>query len=37
LLCIVDLLGTGTYTIKATVNLEDGSEMTCLEISAELA
>jgi hypothetical protein len=37
LLCTVDLLGTGTYTIKATINLEDGSEMTCLDISGEVA
>jgi hypothetical protein len=37
LLFTVDLLGTGIYTIKATVNLEDGSEMTCLDISGEVA
>jgi hypothetical protein len=33
----VDLLGTGKYDITATVDLADGSQMTCLEISAELA
>jgi hypothetical protein len=33
----VDLLGSGKYDITATVNLADGSEMTCLEVSLELA
>jgi hypothetical protein len=32
----VDLLGAGTYDITAKVNLADGSEMTCLEVSAEI-
>jgi hypothetical protein len=33
---VVALLGTGTYKITATVDLADGSQMTCLEISAEI-
>jgi hypothetical protein len=32
----VAVLGTGTYKITATVDLTDGSQMTCLEISVEI-
>merc|ERR1712240_333905 len=33
---IVDLLASGAYKIEATVNLADGSEMTCIFVSLEL-
>jgi len=34
---LVELIGAGTYQAKATILLEDGSEMTCLYVRVEIA
>jgi hypothetical protein len=35
-LAAADVLGSGVFKIKITINLADGSEMTCIDISADL-
>merc|ERR1712126_263922 len=34
---LVDLIGAGTYQAKATIKLEDGTEMTCIYVRVEIA